>query len=141
MKNTGLICVAASMVLLAACTPRFLTPRTNPETSISVVQGNSGAFYIVVDQDPIVLRKKGRYKITWKVDTEGYTFHPQNGITVKFERGISGEITNCRPVPKSADREFDCDNDNTGKGVYSYTITVLGPNRAVLKGDPWIVND
>jgi len=142
MKSTGLICVAASMVLLAACTPRLLTPGTNPETSISVVQGISGAFYIVVDQDPIVLRKKGRYKITWKVDTAGYTFHPTDGIKVtRTLKGISGQITNCQEVPKSDGREFDCDNNNNGKGSHEYTITLLDRNKAPLKGDPWIVND
>ncbi len=141
MKKIVLICVAASVVVLAACTPRFLEPGASPETSISVIQGNSGAFYMVVDQDPIVLRNKGKYKIKWKIDTAGYTFDPQNGIRIKFERGISGQITNCKLVPKSADREFDCDNDNTGKGVYGYTVTLLDRNKAPLKGDPWIVND
>jgi hypothetical protein len=145
MKKTILICVGASAVVLAACAPpRFLGETPNPESPrIFVEQGNSKAFYIIVDQEPIVFTKKGKYKITWRIETAGYTFHPQDGIKVDREaaKGISGQITNCKLVPKSADREFDCDNDNTGKGVHRYTITLLDRNRAPLKVDPWVVND
>lgn len=140
MEKTVVICVAASAVLLAGCAPtRALTGATlDPENPrVFVVQGATGD-HIVVDQDPIVITRKGRSTITWRIETKGYQFD-KNGIEFdpKPVKGIAGQVSGCRMV---ASTEFACQNDNNGKGIHRYDIHLVGP-KGMLRVDPSYVND
>lgn len=143
MKRIVLTVFAASAVALAMAAQAQRPPFNPHQPKIYVVVGNSGAHYAVVDQEPIVIKQQGKSKIKWRIETRGYRFHPTRGIVVptKASKGISGQVTDCKLEPGTGDREFGCENDNTGKGSYTYTITLVSAKGAVLKKDPWIVND
>ena len=135
--------VASALALTACTTPKpaavsatSLDP-SNPQ--ISVVTGATGAQYVIVNQEPIVITTKGMSTITWHVVTTGYEFDKGKGIVFnpKPLKGISGQVTGCKFVSST---QFACQNNNNGKGVYSYDINLVGPS-GPLKVDPSYVND
>ena len=142
MTRTVLALFAASALVLTACaTVRSITGTTSfdPENpQIFVVRGATG-HHIIVDQEPIVITKKGKSRITWHVATKGYEFDKAKGIVINPTpvKGISKQVTGCTQVTNT---QFACDNDNNGKGVHSYTINLVGP-AGPLKVDPYVVND
>ncbi len=140
MKSTVPAFAVASALALTACTttgPRA-TAHNPLSPQISVVTG-AIAEYIVVDQDPIVVTRKGKSRVVWSVVTAGYEFdRKRNGIVFTLKSGKGGQLTGCGIVSAT---QFACDNDNNGKGVYTYEIFLTGPMGRALKVDPSYVND
>ena len=99
--------------------------------------GNTGANYIIVNQDPIVVTTKGKSRITWTLVTPGYEFDPKRGIEIT-KSGISGQLTGCRSVNTT---QFACDNNNSGKARHTYDINLVRSGGGALKVDPSFVND
>lgn len=134
MLKTALLVVAASAVTLAGCAG-LPEKGAGPRVTKATVENG----YVVIDQEPIVIRGKG--KIIWEVTTPGYEFAP-NGI----------EFKNPGPPYKNAAEEFrcaregaifHCDAAYSQRGaMYRYTIRVqpVGGGR-VIEFDPSVVND
>ena len=142
MLKTALLVVAASAVTLAGCAglpEKGAGPRV---TNVTVENG-----YVVIDQEPIVIRGKGR--VTWNVITPGYEFAP-NGIEFKNPgppyKDAADECRCAREGKREGAREsaiFHCDAAHSQRGaMYRYTIRVqpLGGGR-VIEFDPTAMND
>ncbi|HEX9432156.1 MAG TPA: hypothetical protein VF936_05135 [Burkholderiales bacterium] len=135
--NAKLLIVAAAAVL-AGCNalqgvgPAVRDPRV---TSATVEEG-----YIVLDQEPIVVRSTGA-KIIWRIATQGYEF-PANGITFKQP---TNEIINCGPTGGPHPIMFQCTGTKaTPKAKFPYTINIIdssNPSGPPLSFDPTVMND
>jgi len=130
--------IVAVVAVLAGCSalrgvgPAVRDPRV---TSVTVEEG-----YIVLDQEPIVVRSTGA-KIIWRITTQGYEF-PANGITFKQS---TNEIINCGPTGGPHPILFQCTGTKaTSKAKFPYTITVIdsaNPSGPPLTFDPTVMND
>jgi hypothetical protein len=91
---------------------------------------------LTVDHDLILVTKKGKNDLRWKLDGEKGAEFASNGIVIDNSR------FGC--APEGHDK-FTCTDDNQGFDIFKYAINVtikqsaFGP-RGVQTLDPWIVN-
>jgi hypothetical protein len=145
MLKTALLVVAASAVTLTGCAglPDDKGAGRSPRVTNVTVEGG----YVVIDQEPIVIRGTG--KIAWNVITPGYEFAP-NGIELKnpsppYNPPYKNAAEEFR-CPREKGAQFHCDPTfslSSRKGaVYRYTIRVqrIGGG-GVIEFDPTALAD
>jgi hypothetical protein len=133
MNKKSLALAAAAAVLLSACAHHRMagTPPFDPENPrVYVIDGKQ----IVVDQEPIFIRKKD-VTIVWQLPQE-YTF-PSDGIVIE-EKGRSEFRCSLREYRQ----QFQCVFRNSTPGArYKYTINVESAGTRLRPLDPYIFGD
>ncbi|MGH6623784.1 MAG: hypothetical protein ACREBN_07425 [Burkholderiaceae bacterium] len=147
--NRAICALALAALTLSGC--EHLRPRSLPDpalTRVTVVPGP----YIVVDQEPIVVRRAaGQDTVTWRVAGGNVRF-AEKGITVDaFVKPLPREVRAQAPASIAARKDgvpgfacsgsaevFSCKIDaKVPPGVYSYTIRLSVDGRDVAS-DPII---
>lgn len=102
----------------------------NPKVTVAVGK------YIVVDQEPIVIRDKNVF-IDWELPPapSPYRF-PGHGIVFA---NPGGEFEQCAVIHGGF--VYRCFVKNTKPGKYKYTISVMDGATPLAPLDPWVFND
>lgn len=89
-----------------------------------------------VDQEPLrFFKAQGKVKITWRLaENSPYSF-PADGIVIE----TAGDEFKCGV--DNNPRHFSCENRNSRKGSYKYTVKVLDNGKPLEPLDPVIVNE
>ena len=125
------IIVVAMVLALAACARMAppIDPRTPRATGVAVVDNK----YLIVDQEPIIVRGSA-VVLTWRLDADSaYRFPERNAIT--FVKAPEGEFR-CNTTGNG--RQVQCTDRGT-PGQYKYVITVTRGSET-LTLDPFIWN-
>lgn len=136
MKKTMLV-AAATGLLLSACASHHArdarVTKFNPHNPNVYVEDDK---YIVVDQEPIYIRKNDKKTIiVWQLPKGSPYSFPADGIVIAKP---DGEF-DCNV---EADKQrFRCKFENSKDGSYKYTIRVIGGAGPIKPLDPYIVNN
>lgn len=133
MKKTMLVAAATGLLLSACASHDVRVSKFDSHNPNVYVEDDK---YIVVDQEPIYIRKDDKKTvIIWQLPKGSPYSFPADGIVITLP---DGEF-NCN---LEADQQrFRCKFENSKPGRYKYTIRVIGGTGPIKPLDPYIVND